>query len=79
MEIQSQISFEMNQERIGKTYKCLFDRKEGNFFVGRTEFDSPDVDNEVFVDAREHYVQIGKFTNIKIHEATEFDIYGTPA
>ena len=79
MEIQSQISFEMNQERIGKTYKCVFDRKEGNFFVGRTEFDSPDVDNEVFVDAREHYVQIGKFTNIKIHEATEFDIYATPA
>ncbi len=63
MEIQSQISWELNQEKIGKTYRCIIDRKEGNYFVGRTEFDSPDVDNEVLIDAREHYVKIADFTN----------------
>lgn len=78
MEIQSQISWEINQEKIGKTYTCLFDRKEGNFFYGRTEFDSPDVDNDVLVDAREHYIKIGEFIPIKIHEAGDFDLYGTP-
>ncbi|MDB4256843.1 30S ribosomal protein S12 methylthiotransferase RimO, partial [Flavobacteriaceae bacterium] len=55
MEIQSQISWEINQQKIGKIFTCLFDRKEGNYFYGRTEFDSPDVDNDVLVDAREHY------------------------
>ena len=78
MEIQSQISFEMNQEKIGKTYKCIFDRKEGNYFFGRTEFDSPDVDNEVIVDATKHYVQIGQFVNIKITSAGDFDLNGIP-
>ena len=78
MEIQSQISWEINQEKIGKTFRCLFDRKEGNYFYGRTEFDSPDVDNDVLVDAREHYVKIGEFVDIKIHEAGDFDLYGTP-
>ncbi len=78
MEIQSQISWEINQEKIGKTFSCLFDRKEGNYFYGRTEFDSPDVDNDVLVDAREHYIKIGEFVNIKIHEAGDFDLYGTP-
>ena len=78
MEIQSQISWEINQEKIGKTFRCLFDRKEGNYFYGRTEFDSPDVDNDVLVDAREHYVKIGDFVDIKIHEAGDFDLYGTP-
>jgi len=76
MEIQSQISFELNQEKVGKVFKCIFDRKEGNYFIGRTEFDSPDVDNEVLVDATKHYIQIGQFINIKISEATEFDLYG---
>ena len=78
MEIQSQISWEINQEKIGKTFTCLFDRKEGNYFYGRTEFDSPDVDNDVLVDAREHYIKIGEFVAIKIHEAGDFDLYGTP-
>ncbi len=78
MELQSQISWELNQEKIGKTFKCLFDRKEGNYFYGRTEFDSPDVDNDVLVDAREHYIKIGEFVDIKIHEAGDFDLYGVP-
>ncbi len=78
MEIQSQISFEMNQEKIGKTFKCIFDRKEGNYFFGRTEFDSPDVDNDVIVDVTKHYVQIGQFVNIKITSAGDFDLNGIP-
>jgi len=78
MEIQSQISWEINQEKIGKTFTCLFDRKEGNYFYGRTEFDSPDVDNDVLVDAREHYIKIGEFIPVKIYEAGDFDLYGTP-
>ncbi len=78
MEIQSQISFELNQEKIGKNYKVIIDRKDGNFFVGRTEFDSPDVDNEVLIDAKSHFVQIGKFIDLKIISATEFDLFGEP-
>ena len=79
MEIQGQISFDLNQEKVGKTFRCIFDRKEGNYFIGRTEFDSPDVDNNVIVDARSHYVQIGQFIDIRISEATDFDLYGEPA
>ena len=79
MEIQSQISWELNQEKIGKTYRCIIDRKEGNHFVGRTEFDSPDVDNEVLIDATKHYVKIGDFTNIKITDASDYDLFGEPA
>jgi ribosomal protein S12 methylthiotransferase len=78
MELQSQISFDLNQEKVGKEYKVIIDRKDGNVFVGRTEFDSPDVDNEVLIDATKHYVQVGKFATIKITEATEFDLYGEP-
>jgi ribosomal protein S12 methylthiotransferase len=78
MDLQSQISFELNQEKVNKTYKVIIDRKDGNYFVGRTEFDSPDVDNEVLIDATKHYVQVGKFANIKITSATEFDLYGEP-
>ena len=78
MEIQSQISFELNQEKVGNTYKCIFDRKEGNYFFGRTEFDSPDVDNDVIVDATKHYLQIGKFVDIKIISAGDFDLNGEP-
>ncbi len=78
MEIQSQISWELNQEKIGKTFRCIIDRKEGNYFVGRTEFDSPDVDNEVLIDATKHYVQIGDFTSIKINDASDYDLYGEP-
>lgn len=78
MEIQSQISFELNQEKVNQTFKVIIDRKDGNHFVGRTEFDSPDVDNEVLIDATKHYVQVGKFVNVKITSATEFDLYGDP-
>ena len=79
MELQSQISWDLNQEKVGKTFKCIIDRKEGNHFVGRTELDSPDVDNEVLIDATQHYLKVGEFAQITIHEATEFDLYGTPA
>ena len=78
MDLQSQISFELNQEKVGQVFKCIIDRKDGNYFIGRTEFDSPDVDNEVLIDATENYVQVGKFAHIKITSATEFDLYGEP-
>jgi ribosomal protein S12 methylthiotransferase len=78
MELQGQISWELNQAKIGNTYRCIIDRKEGTYFVGRTEFDSPDVDNEVLIDATTHYVKIGDFTNIKITDAADFDLYGEP-
>ncbi len=78
MELQGQISFEMNQEKVGKTFDCIFDRKEGKYFIGRTEFDSPDVDNNVIVDGSKHYIQIGHFVKIRITEATDFDLYGEP-
>ncbi|AZI19837.1 30S ribosomal protein S12 methylthiotransferase RimO [Chryseobacterium taklimakanense] len=76
MELQSQISWEKNQEKIGKVFKCIFDRKEGNYFVGRTEFDSPDVDNTVLVPAENTYISIGDFAEVKITAAEEFDLYG---
>ena len=76
MEIQSQISWELNQQKIGETFKVVIDRKEGNYFVGRTEFDSPDVDNEVLIDATKTYLKTGEFTTVKIIEAEDFDLYG---
>jgi ribosomal protein S12 methylthiotransferase len=78
MEIQSQISWELNQQKIGKEFKVVIDRKEGNYFVGRTEFDSPDVDNEVLIDASKHYLKTGDFAHVKITEAADFDLYGEP-
>ncbi len=78
MEIQSQISWELNQQKIGQTFRCIIDRKEGNHFIGRTEFDSPDVDNEVLIDATKHYLKQGEFFDIKITEAADFDLYGEP-
>jgi len=78
MEIQSQISWELNQQKIGQTFKCVIDRKEGNYFVGRTEHDSPDVDNEVLIDATKTYLKTGEFAEIKITEAADFDLYGEP-
>src|SRR5690606_9905755 len=78
MELQSQISWDLNQERIGSIYKCIIDRKEGNYFVGRTEFDSPDVDNEVLIDAAKYYLKTGEFVQIKITDASDFDLYGEP-
>jgi len=76
MEVQQGISFEINQKKVGNTYKVLVDRKEGNYFVGRTEADSPEVDNEVLVDAKNDFVRIGDFANVKIDKAEEFDLYG---
>jgi len=78
MELQSQISWEMNQEKIGQTFKCIVDRKEGKYFVARSEFDSPDVDNEIFIDSTKHYLKTGEFVQVKIHEAHDFDLYGDP-
>lgn len=78
MEIQSQISWELNQQKIGKTFRCLFDRKDGEYFYGRTEYDSPDVDNDVLVSAKDHYIKIGEFINIKIFDAGDYDLYGEP-
>ena len=76
MEIQSQISWELNQEKIDQEFKVVIDRKEGNYFVGRTEFDSPDVDNEVLIDATKSYLKTGDFYTVKITEAADFDLYG---
>ncbi|MBV6656103.1 MAG: 30S ribosomal protein S12 methylthiotransferase RimO [Mameliella sp.] len=76
MEIQQAISEEKNHEKVGKTLKVLFDRKEGEFFVGRSEGDSPEVDNEVLVRAEGHYVRVGDFADVRITEATDYDIYG---
>ncbi|MTE27316.1 30S ribosomal protein S12 methylthiotransferase RimO [Winogradskyella ouciana] len=76
MEIQSQISWELNQAKIGQEFKVVIDRKEGNYFVGRTEFDSPDVDNEVLIDATKTYLKTGEFATIKVIEAEDFDLYG---
>lgn len=77
MKVQQEISYNLNQEKIGKTYKVLFDRKENDYFVGRTEFDSPDVDNEVLVKATDtNYIRIGDFVNVKINDASDFDLYG---
>ena len=75
MEIQSQISWELNQEKIGQIFKVVIDRKEGNYFVGRTEFDSPDVDNEVLIDATTTYLKTGDCYNVKVVEAEDFDLY----
>lgn len=76
MELQQGISWENNQEKIGQTFKVLFDRKEGGYFIGRTEADSPEVDNEVLVPATT-YVRLGDFANVKITTAEEFDLYGS--
>lgn len=76
MDLQANISWELNQEKIGQVFKVLFDRKEGGYFVGRTEFDSPDVDNEVLVRADDTYVRIGDFVNVEIKKADHFDLYG---
>lgn len=76
MEIQSQISYDSNQEKVGKIFKVLFDRKEGEYFIGRTEFDSPDVDNEVLVKAENTYVRIGDFSDVIVKKADHYDLYG---
>lgn len=77
MEIQQGISFDLNQQKVGKTYKVLIDKKEGDYFIGRTEFDSPEVDNEVLIEAKDNYATPGSFVNVAINRAEDFDLYGT--
>jgi ribosomal protein S12 methylthiotransferase len=76
MELQSGISYELNQLKVGKTYKVLFDRVEGDYFIGRTEFDSPEVDNEVLLLKSEGFVRLGDFANVLITSADHYDLYG---
>ena len=75
MEIQQDISYELNQEKIGKTFKCLFDRIEGEHFVGRTEFDSPEVDNEVLLPKEGNFVRLGDFAEVRVVDAADYDLY----
>jgi ribosomal protein S12 methylthiotransferase len=75
MELQSQISWELNQEKIGKVFRVIIDRKEGEYFIGRTEFDSPDVDNEVLINTDNKHLRTGQFVNVKIIAAEDFDLY----
>ncbi|WP_240904833.1 30S ribosomal protein S12 methylthiotransferase RimO [Sphingobacterium sp. SGR-19] len=76
MEVQQGISYEVNQGKIGQTFKVLVDRVDGDYFIGRTEYDSPEVDNEVVLDARTDYARIGDFVQVKVERAEDFDLYG---
>lgn len=76
MKIQMNISYELNQKKIGKTLNVLFDRIEGKYFIGRTEFDSPDVDNEVRVFKKDKYIRLGEFVKVLITKADYYDLYG---
>ena len=76
MEIQQSISWDHNQAKIGKKLRVLFDRKEGEYFIGRTEYDSPEVDNEVLVNAKDNFVRLGDFAIVEITDAEEYDLYG---
>ena len=78
MAIQQEVSMTLNSAKVGKEFKVLIDRKEGNFFIGRTEFDSPDVDNEVLIDATKHFVRQGGFVQVKVYEAGDYDLYAEP-
>lgn len=78
MAAQEEISFNKNLAKIGKTYKVLIDRKEGDYFIGRTEHDSPEVDNEVLVSAKDHFLRVGDFSQIEVSGAEEYDLYGKP-
>ena len=76
MQMQADISFDLNQKKVGKIFTCIFDRIEGGYYIGRTQYDSPDVDNEVLVDAEQNFINLGHFIPIKIIEATDFDLVG---
>ena len=78
MEIQEEISFAKNLNKIGQQFKVLIDRKEGEYFVGRTEYDSPEVDNEVLIEAAKHYVRVGDFVDVKVINAEAYDLYAEP-
>jgi ribosomal protein S12 methylthiotransferase len=77
MELQSGISYDLNQLKVGKQMKVLFDRVEGEYFVGRTEFDSPEVDNEVLVKKAAEYIRLGDFSMVHIDSADHYDLYGS--
>ena len=77
MDLQSGISYDLNQNRVGQELKVLFDKTEGGYFVGRTEFDSPEVDNEVLVSTKDQYVRLGDFTRVRIEKADHYDLYGS--
>ena len=77
MEVQQGISYDINQTKVGNTYKVLVDRVDGDYFIGRTEFDSPEVDNEVVLEAKSNYARIGDFVQVKVDRAEDFDLYGT--
>ncbi|MDP4798447.1 MAG: 30S ribosomal protein S12 methylthiotransferase RimO [Crocinitomicaceae bacterium] len=76
MELQSGISYDLNQLKVGNNYKVLFDRVEGDYFIGRTEFDSPEVDNEVLIKKADYFVRLGDFANVNITQADHYDLYG---
>lgn len=78
MAVQQRISSDINQQKVGQEFKVLIDRKEGNFYVGRTEFDSPEVDNEVLIEAKDLYLRQGNFVQVRITDAGEFDLFGIP-
>ncbi len=77
MEVQQEISYDINQTKVGKEFKVLVDRVDGGFFIGRTEYDSPEVDNEVVLDAKTNYARIGDFVQVKVDRAEDFDLYGS--
>lgn len=77
MEVQQGISYDINQSKVGMKFRVLVDRVDGDYFIGRTEFDSPEVDNEVVIDARTNYARIGDFVEVSIDRAEDFDLYGT--
>lgn len=77
MELQQGISYDINQSKVGKTFKVLIDRVDGYYFIGRTEYDSPEVDNEVVLDAKTNYARIGDFVEVKVDRAEDFDLYGS--
>ena len=77
MEVQQGISYDINQTKVGKTYKVLVDRVDGDYFIGRTEYDSPEVDNEVVLDAKVNYARVGDFVQVQVDRAEDFDLYGT--
>ena len=77
MDLQAGISFELNEGKIGRTFKVLVDRVEGDFFIGRTEYDSPEVDNEVLIKKdSETYLRLGDFVNVEITSSEYFDLFG---
>jgi len=78
MAVQEEISYELNQQKIGKTFKVLIDKVEGDYYIGRTEYDSPEVDNEVLIKKDENtYLRIGDFVNVRIDSADSFDLFAS--